>query len=768
MILAAMGPIIIVSTAWLHLSALPEWHPTRQVHQMNAQIKEKDPEVVVIGPSIANTNIDVNTLSATLGGPRVAVLGQNAATAAIWYAILKYRVYENKAKPKLILLVATTPLLLSAQLSPEHMVDLTQHFASPDEVLAKKAFSMQGDPRLERALEQRGPLRDAFLKPARHALVGMFFDPQHRSTQGEALTDAAAAEAFHDKLIISGANRLLPVVEGGEEGSNSQRFVTVSESFLSDIAALAKAQGAEVVITLPPTSDHSKGEAGISSTQEQELITEAKRLGVTLLDFRTQAMPSSAFKDRRHMSVSGGVTFSRLVGERIAALGGLSGPLKPALELPQAHRMGEAAPLVPPPEAIRQASPCELRVQWAPLNPFSVEDLFVSGSGAVSPLKVFWGDQILSKAETLPKLRSGCNGSYLYVNRALVLAPLPNQAELQLRWAPELPLSVDWSNIRPNQWWAYPKTGIEWRWNHAWAPAQTPLSVTIRALAVGQGMEAPTLSMNGQSVVLQERANGSHRFEAELDLDAPAEDWVLSLNVPEGAAFLIEELSVFMGDHREDIIAPLPPQSASIFEDTQFAGPPPPLPVHVLQNLKGQAVFNVGRNRLECSPYLATEDDVLLPLYKLVPLLDDVEGDKLKLIASDGSPPLSNGRHYGLQYNPDRDCQAMTWLLPGDHLTATTPRPILRKLQGPVHHIHLQAKTNATEGLDGRLHVRLSHGSEILEDADIPIQSLIEGRSWPVIERGMTADLEAFTLEVQSPSDAPALLLDGNLVGGAF
>src|SRR5262245_11279624 len=55
-------------------------------------LEQRSPELLVLGPSYANTNVDPNLLSERLGIPadRIVLLSVPNSVGAHWYAILKY------------------------------------------------------------------------------------------------------------------------------------------------------------------------------------------------------------------------------------------------------------------------------------------------------------------------------------------------------------------------------------------------------------------------------------------------------------------------------------------------------------------------------------------------------------------------------------------------------------------------------------------------------------------------------------------------------
>lgn len=738
--------------------------------RLDAQVVGRKPDILVVGPSFARTDIDSRVLSAELDGLRVSVLAQNMAIAPMWYAMLKYRAYQNGAHPRVIMVVATAAQLLSTVPDATHMPELTQHFSEPDEILYKKAYQTDRHPRLQRALEQRAQLRDVLLEPARHAMVGWIWGADHTMQNGQAITDQAASVVFQDTVRTS-SQQLMAVVEeeAATERHIGEQTVAPADSFLPDLAALARQNNAQLLVVLPPTTRSEQGEAGVSRTQEQEMVELATRLEIGWMDLRTLELPLNYFKDEHHLTTTGATAFSKIVAQRIKEMGGLDGKFRAPLEQPIPRRVGKAKPFVIPQKPSPHTGECMVRLALPEIVPFSVENLFATGTGAVSPLQVFWGDTPLKTVESWGQLGVGCSARSVNMTRMLTATlPSTQDADLRIDWNEALPLPLDdeettWSTHMPDQWWVYPETALHWDWKHNWAPPQTPVTLSVSVLGVGEGI--PLLSFGGEAIPLQKGI--MNLYQGELTVPAPAEPWQAVLSAPAGMALLVRELGVKAGDQYEDIISKMPPRSIPLFRVVSFPEAPPPIDITEIEMVDGQASFQVDQDWLNCSPYMVLEDGVELPA--LPPQYSGQMGktylreDRVFFFSSDGSSPLENGRHYDLVYRADRRCEARAWLLPQDHIVVTVPSFRLRELLGPTRQINISALSNDGSS-DGSVWIKLSHGDDIVVDMEVPVADLLEGLSWEPPERGMLLDLEAFVLEIKN-IDASALLLDGRLLG---
>ena len=65
-------------------------------------LEQRPPELLVLGPSYANTNVSPDILSERLGIPtdRIVMLSVPNSVGAHWYAMLKYRLFEQGRRPQ--------------------------------------------------------------------------------------------------------------------------------------------------------------------------------------------------------------------------------------------------------------------------------------------------------------------------------------------------------------------------------------------------------------------------------------------------------------------------------------------------------------------------------------------------------------------------------------------------------------------------------------------------------------------------------------------
>ena len=267
-----------------------------------------EPEVIVLGPSYANTDIRPLLLGRRLGIPKddLALLSVPNSVGAHWYAVLRYRVFGSGHRPKVIVIVSgLQSMLLTTPLTEASWLNLAVHLpdGESDPVIDAK---VRWDPRLwmARLREQRGVLREQWFGRIRYAALPLLFGSPRRP--GEALSQDEArfalGQVFDDaqvdtSLHVSG----MPVVVAGDA---TERFYdpslldSPSESFLGDITELARSNGAEILWVRPPMSPHIPEHLDdrVYPGVQEDAIALIEAVGGHYLDMRALPMTAAMFK----------------------------------------------------------------------------------------------------------------------------------------------------------------------------------------------------------------------------------------------------------------------------------------------------------------------------------------------------------------------------------------------------------------------------------------------------------------------------------------
>ncbi len=292
-------------------------------------LQQRSPELLVLGPSYANTNVNPHILSERLGVPadRIVLLSVPNSVGAHWYAMLKYRLFERGRIPRAIVIVSgLQSMLLAAPLSEASFVNLqVQLPPEGDPVVADKA---QIDTTIEwaRLRAQRGKIRAALFDGLRDRSVAFLVPGRHGRLTGPGETRAALDEVFADARVdMRLHDQALPVadVQRGNEVSYSPDMLPTPEgSFLREITALCRDAGSRAVWVRPPMSPNippERDDVAPDGFQERAIgIVEAE--GGAYVDMRGLPMSGAMFKNIDHMNREGSRRFTEALASTLLEL----------------------------------------------------------------------------------------------------------------------------------------------------------------------------------------------------------------------------------------------------------------------------------------------------------------------------------------------------------------------------------------------------------------------------------------------------------------
>jgi hypothetical protein len=160
-LLALLLPTLILLGVGHILTRPIPWEPSPKAVLLDKLAKKGPYDVVVVGPSIAGSDIHPVLLGRLLGEDyrRVLVLAHEGSTAPTWYAMLKDRAYKNGLRPKVVVISGVLNGLLATYVPPSQRAAILAHLPEPDAVLLKKTWGSSRSPTMDRALEHRAALR---------------------------------------------------------------------------------------------------------------------------------------------------------------------------------------------------------------------------------------------------------------------------------------------------------------------------------------------------------------------------------------------------------------------------------------------------------------------------------------------------------------------------------------------------------------------------------------------------------------------------------
>ena len=334
-VLAVAGPIAVWAAAWWGLDG---WHDEEEevaarnagrvfnarvldggaAQAMDRLLAQREPTAIVLGPSYANTNVDPARLATKIGLDKndVALMSVPNSVGAHWYAILKYRVFDQGYRPKLVVVVSgMQSMLLTTPLTESSFVNLEVQLPEEGDPIVDAKVDNDAGLLWARLREQRGKVRAAWFDWLRDAPLTAIAPLTPGQIRG------ALARVFHDENIdmrLHGSST--PVVEanrGPARVYDASMLPDPKDSFMGDISALAAEHGARVVWIRPPMSPHidrALDDVVLPGVQERAAaLVEAS--GGALIDLRQVQMTGQMFRNEDHMNDEG----SRVFTDRIAA-----------------------------------------------------------------------------------------------------------------------------------------------------------------------------------------------------------------------------------------------------------------------------------------------------------------------------------------------------------------------------------------------------------------------------------------------------------------
>lgn len=713
-VLSLIGPAALLGIALFLLLRPEPWTPSDMVKTMDDRVHRADPEVLVLGSSWARTDVDTDLLAQTMGLKRREVfsLYQHSSQPPTWYAMLKYRIYATSARPRLILLVTAVPPLLETL--PEDFKDFEQHFSEPDEVLLRKVWKGQGSQLWTRALGRRGGLRDHLLAEMRAAIVGLAFHP----TDGESLTglqQEASTRVFASVEAKAAEGAWLPGVGADPAESGVKSVATVKESFLWDIADLASANGARVVVVIPPVAPFLAGRQALSTEEEAEFIESANRRNIGWLDLRGLRLDDSAFKsDGGHMRPAGARQFTTTLHQRLQQMGALDeGPLTPArppAQVETVERLGTPRRYAPP--VFGPSKECLRRVNlgdWGTLIPI---ELAKQVGTVESPLRITLEGQAVPTVP-LEQIKDGRCEPRIFLHDVRSFVTLPEDISVE-----QLQFSVDDRPPREqgDSAWIFPGTSLRWTLSRM-DPGAGHLELVVRAL--GAGSSTPTVSWNNHTFPL---SPGDEGQEAQEDLVAEAGTNTLSITSDnEGPILLVRRLSVDVGEQHADLVVRPTTLPLDLLTGTPTVGEPPPLPDSPIQR-SGTSYFFVApwKNHTVCTPLRVWEDGVEMKVAgaqetEIKPGSFKYVNDRVQV-----TPSNEKAHDYRLGLDPERRCEGPErrrterWLYPGDRLSVASAVPWSKVALGAIGVVHVVGTFIDTPPPETTVRIVVRYQGEIL------------------------------------------------------
>lgn len=774
-----VGPGAVLAMAGMYLTEPTAWAPNERVQKIDRELAAQPFSTVVSGPSFARTDIDNRVLGEGLGfdPARVVNLPVNSSPPPVWYAILKYRVFDAGHEPRLVVLVVTMASLMGVKPNPSHMTDLTEHYAEPDETLRTLTFAAARPAWLERALERRGSLRASVLEPFRRGVVGALVADEGADV-GQLVAHAGdkvfGAQHAAARFQLPGA-RVETEADAPSPYGTSE--VDPRNGYLPALARVVQEGGARLAIVLPPTAPRASGGQYLDHAAEQQVIALCNELGIGWIDLRALVYAEEDYVDGRHMRPPAAKRFTAEVVKRLIAIGATDagGKLRAMAVLqPEAIERvgGDATPQL----GLQRAGqgPCQEVIELVDGGPLAEDQLMRLPGRMHSPIEVLQDGELLPQVATAAELGAGCTGRVWHHDGRIDVRRAPGDGPpVTLRLAAGLPVR---NGGNDEAWWTWPDSTLRWRYAAPPDADAADLVVQVELQATSLSGDLPTLRVGDvdEPFVAEGRV-----LRATARVPRPAGAWSIEIDSPSSAPYAeVRALRWSAGEIQQDVVAPASTRWVDILPDARIIAPAPPAPTVVKPEVtpKGSWLPAPWVNKSTCTPLRLLADGVPVPhatpdvaagrppASGFAHLVDKVWFPT----ATEGAPP-----QYTLGLEPDRLCWARgckicgerVWLYPGDKVAVRVAADRRRSTDLRLRAVRIHGESADGSPAPAPLGVALSVGGVARLDERVTLDQLNEGRLLAV-EPAVIRDFDrAVELTLESPATNPPLLL--RVWGGA-
>lgn len=727
------------------LGAAAPWTPSDSVKAQDKLLSDAQPDVVVVGNSLAASDVDLKALQQATG-LKAATLRENASPGPTWYTLLKFRLFEAGYRPKVILVVSSLNAMLRTRPDGEMgMARLQQHFAEPDDVLARKLLG--GNPRWRRMKERRTQLRASILDDLKYTVAGSKADEDL-----EKVFDMAA-------VLSGGPTQVMPIVE--QEAVSTETATGIEASFILDIIELGKKNGAKVIFVRVPVAPASARYDMVPMDVQREVVQAINTAGGGWLDLSGLPVSEADFRDGRHMAAGGASRFTQVLLERLEKMGAFSAGSLAQAALPlvpdilqregQSSVMGEASRVV--------EAPCGQMMGVGAMKALTDAALMEAGLRVPSPLMVLENGRPLRKKTSRADLGPECHGAYAAFANGMRFSGTQTEATWSLGLDPSFPMETPAERV----WWLYPGTTLRIGFSESWDRGAFSVNLWGRRLGDGSGQVQVALK-GGPSVPM----SGEDRLEAHLEAAAPQNTWEIQISSPEDGPFvLLQKFLLGEGSEAVALLSPTPKVSSLLKTPLSCGTAPrvaqapeaiPPKkqgdPWHIslpdLQMLANKQAADLAGDWAS-SPvrlWLGGQRLERVKLGALKPGSYNHQEGEIRYVPPEGADP----KDIQIALDPEHLTAQGAWIYPGDTCTIQVSAA---KLRQTVQALLLAGGSLSPPPEGAVLSVELLKGEEKLIAAQVDWAAAMHGIHW-ALPTGMRED---FIVRLQSSAEMPYVFL---------
>src|SRR5688572_26488130 len=286
-------------------------------------LNREEPEILVLGDSVAETNVDKNLMTQA-SGKRVSVISESGAGSALLYLILKNNIADANPKPEyLIVLFRDTVLTSTAFRIHGNFFAMMDEFAgADDDLILQLAIRDRMNP-LEKLAEAYVPPFWARSKLQASLVSRVLYLPTRAVfTCNPECSDEAMNKVFGNQNFDPDQfNRAINLAEGFLYTQESLDFETqINRSLLPEIIHLCKENDIKLILVRTKTLRFSREipEPAALTEYVTDLNTYLKKNDIPLIDFsHNDRLPPNLFIDINHLNSNGKRVFTEMLVEEI-------------------------------------------------------------------------------------------------------------------------------------------------------------------------------------------------------------------------------------------------------------------------------------------------------------------------------------------------------------------------------------------------------------------------------------------------------------------
>lgn len=289
-------------------------------------LNEEKPQILVLGDSVAETNVDRN-LIAEGSGKRVSVISESGAGSALLYLVLKNNIVNADSRPNyLIVLFRDTILTSTAFRTQGNFFAMMDEFAGADDDLVLRLAIRDRMNPLEKLAEAYFPPYWARLNLQTSLISRVLYLPTRMllACNLECSDDAMNSVFGNQNFDPDQFNRAINLAENFLYTDENLDFESqIHRSFLPEIIRLCKENDIKLILVRTRTLRFSREypEPAALTKYVNDLKTYARRNNIPLIDFAySDRLPPGLFTDVNHLNSDGKKVFTEMLVKAIETI----------------------------------------------------------------------------------------------------------------------------------------------------------------------------------------------------------------------------------------------------------------------------------------------------------------------------------------------------------------------------------------------------------------------------------------------------------------